>query len=233
VLKVHQSNYRIVGFTAAVDVDALATLGPPVVVDLGSGLLDAATPWLAGGPPAWLTSEPAVRQTLEAGAALVTFSGDKLLGGPQAGVIAGRTDLVEACAAHPLARALRPGALVLSALQETALAYLRRDGDAIPFWRMATLSVDALRRRAEALVVSLSDTVGTVVETVAIAGGGSLPGLDIPSAGVAVDGDVTAALRAQDPPVIARTQDDRTLLDLRTVDPADDAIVAKAVAACT
>src|SRR5947199_1528474 len=168
VLKVHQSNYRIVGFTAAVAVPELATLGPPVVVDLGSGLLDAATPWLAGGPPAWLAGEPAVRQTLEAGAALVTFSGDKLLGGPQAGIIAGRADLVEACAAHPLARALRPGALVLAALQETALAYLRRDGGAIPFWRMATTSVEELRRRADAL------GAGTPVDTVAVAGAASV-----------------------------------------------------------
>ena len=227
VLKVHQSNYRIVGFTAAVAVGALAALGPPVVVDLGSGLLDAATPWLPDGPPSWLANEPAARQTLEAGAALVTFSGDKLLGGPQAGIIAGRADLVDACAKHPMARALRPGALVLSSLQETALAYLRRDGDAIPFWRMATVSVDALRRRAEAL------GVGEPVETVAIAGAGSLPGLDIPSAGIAVDRDVTAELRAQDPPVIARARDNQTLLDLRTVDPADDAVVAKAVTACT
>ena len=227
VLKVHQSNYRIVGFTAAVDVRELTGLDVPVVVDLGSGLLDAATPWLLGGPPSWLAHEPAVRQTLEAGAAVVTFSGDKLLGGPQAGVVAGRADLVEACAAHPLARALRPGALVLSALQETALAYLRRDGDAIPFWRMATLPVDRLRRRAEGL------GVGAVVDTVAIAGGGSLPGLDIPSAGVALDGDVTAKLRAHDPPVIARAQEDRTLLDLRTVDPADDPVVAKAIHECT
>jgi L-seryl-tRNA(Ser) seleniumtransferase len=202
-------------------------LGPPLVVDLGSGLLDAGTPWLADGPPAWLAGEPAARQTLDVGAALVTFSADKLLGGPQAGIIAGRADLVEACAGHPLARALRPGALVLSALQETALAYLRRDGDAVPFWRMAAAPVQTLRRRAEAL------GAGRPVDTVAIAGAGSLPGLDIPSAGIAVDGDVTAALRANDPPVIARTRDGRTLLDLRTVEPADDAIVAKAVAACT
>jgi L-seryl-tRNA(Ser) seleniumtransferase len=202
------------------------TLGPPVVVDLGSGLLDASTPWLASGPPPWLAGEPAVRQTLDAGAALVTFSGDKLLGGPQAGVIAGRADLVEACAAHPLARALRPGALVLAALQETALAYLRRDGDAIAFWRMATTPVEQLRRRADAI------GVGQTADTIALAGAGSLPGLDIPSAGIAVDGDITAALRAHDPPVIARTRDHRTLLDLRTVDPADDAVVAKAVTAC-
>jgi len=153
----------------------------------------------------------------------VTFSGDKLLGGPQAGVIAGRADLVDACAKHPMARALRPGALVLSSLQETALAYLRRDGDAIPFWRMATAPVEALRRRAEAL------GVGEPVETVAIAGAGSLPGLDIPSAGIAVDGDVTAELRAQDPPVIARVEEDRLVLDLRTVAPAQDAVVIAAL----
>jgi L-seryl-tRNA(Ser) seleniumtransferase len=125
-----------------------------------------------------------------------------------------------------LARALRPGALVLNSLQETALAYLRRDGEAIPFWRMATTAVTDLRRRAEGL------GVGEVVDTVAIAGAGSLPGLDIPSAGVAVDGDVTEALRAHDPPVIARTRDGRTLVDLRTVDPADDAVVAKAITSC-
>src|SRR5207248_11440536 len=134
---------------------------------------------------------------------------------------------VEACAAHPRARALRPGALVLSALQDAALAYLRRDGDAIPFWRMATRPADDLRSRAEAL------GVGEVVDTMAIAGAGSLPGLDIPSAGIAVDGDVTAALRAHDPPVVARTRDGCTLLDLRTVDPADDPVVAKAVTQCT
>src|SRR5207302_5509901 len=141
----------------------------------------------------------------EAGAALVTFSGDKLLGGPQAGVIAGRADLVEACARHPLARALRPGALVLAALQETSLAYLRRDGDAIPFWRMATAPVEDLRRRAAAL------GVGEAVDTAAVAGAGALSGLDIPSAGVAVDGDHTAALRAGDPPVVAGVADGRTV----------------------
>ena len=157
----------------------------------------------------------------------MTFSGDKLLGGPQAGVIAGRSDLVDACAAHPLARALRPGALVLAALQQTALAYLRRDGRAIPFWRMAATPLDELRRRAEAL------GAGAPVETVAVAGAGSLPGLELPSAGVAVDGDHCAALRAHDPPVIARVHEGRTLLDLRTVDPADDAVVAKAILTCT
>ncbi len=223
VLKVHQSNYRIVGFTEAVEVGALTGMGVPVVADIGSGLLDAATPWLDGGPPSWLAGEPAARQTLAAGAAVVTFSGDKLLGGPQAGIIAGRADLVAACARHPLSRALRPGGLVLAALQETALAYLRRDGMAIPFWRMAATPVAELWRRAEGL------GVGRACHTVAVAGGGSVPGHDVPSAGVAVAGDHAAALRANDPPIVARVRDGETVLDLRTVDPADDPVLAKAL----
>jgi L-seryl-tRNA(Ser) seleniumtransferase len=223
VLKVHQSNYRMVGFTEEVGVAALASLGPPVVADIGSGLLDATTPWLAGGPPAWLAGEPAARQTLAAGAGLVTFSGDKLMGGPQAGIIAGRRELVAACSRHPLNRALRPGGLVLGALQETALAYLRRDGDAIPFWRMAAAPLDGLRARAEAI------GVGKVVDTVAVAGGGSVPGQDVPSVGVALDGDHAAALRAGDPPVVARVHEGMTVCDLRTVDPADDPVLAAAL----
>ena len=233
ILKVHQSNYRIVGFTESVGVRVLAELGVPVVVDVGSGLLDAATPWLADGPPGWLAEEPAVRQTLADGAALVTFSGDKLLGGPQAGVIAGRADLVERCARQPLARALRPGGLVLAALQQTALAYLRRDGDAIPFWRMAALPLAGLRARAEALAgggPSAGAAAVEVVECESVPGGGSVPGLVIPSAGLAVGGDHAAALRANDPPVIARVHEGRTVLDLRTVHPTDDAVVAKALA---
>jgi L-seryl-tRNA(Ser) seleniumtransferase len=224
ILKVHQSNYRITGFTEEAPVERVATLGPPVVADLGSGLLDAACPWLPEGPPAWLRDEPAVRQTLAAGAALVVFSGDKLLGGPQAGVLAGRADLVDACARHPLYRALRPGGLVLAALQQVALAYLSRDRDALPFWRMATVDVDELRRRAVAL------GAGDVIECASVTGGGTVPGVEIPSAGVALAGDVTEALRATVPkPIIARVEDDRTVLDLRTVEPTDDDIVANAV----
>ncbi|MGH9157095.1 MAG: L-seryl-tRNA(Sec) selenium transferase [Acidimicrobiales bacterium] len=224
LLKIHQSNFRIVGFTEAASVVDLADLGVPVVADIGSGLLDAATPWLAGPPPGWLSGEPAARQTLAQGAALVTFSGDKLLGGPQAGVIAGDPSLVARCASHPLARAVRPGGLVLGALQEIALAYLRRDGDAIPFWRMAVAPVAALAARAESL------GVGRVVDCLSVPGGGSTPGVTIESAGVSVDGDHTAALRAFDPPIVARVDDGRTVADLRTVDPADDAIVARALA---
>jgi L-seryl-tRNA(Ser) seleniumtransferase len=226
ILKVHTSNYRIVGFTESASVNELAALGPPVVVDLGSGLLDEGTPWLSGPPPAWLRGEPAVKQTLAAGAALVTFSGDKLLGGPQAGVIAGRADLVDRCARHPMARALRAGGLVLGALQATALAYLRNDAAAIPLWRMATIPVTDLRARAAAIAAD------AIVECASIAGAGSLPGLELPSAGLAIDGDHTAALRAHDQPVIARVHAGRTILDLRTVDPADDPEVAKAFVHC-
>ena len=226
LLKVHRSNYRITGFTEDASVTDVASIGPPVVVDLGSGLLDSACPWLASGPPAWLRDEPAVRQTLASGAALVVFSGDKLLGGPQAGVLAGRADLVDVCARHPLYRALRPGGLVLGALEQVALAYLERDGQRLPFWRMATLPVDDVRQRAQAI------GAGTVVDCASVTGGGTLPGVEIPSAGVALDGDVTASLRAARPkPVVGRVDDNRTILDLRTVDPIDDELLRRAIAA--
>ncbi len=222
LLKVHPSNYRITGFTEEADVADLAKIGPPVVSDLGSGLLDERCPWL-GQRPDWLAGEPGARQTLAEGAALVTFSGDKLMGGPQAGIICGRADLIAACAAHPLMRAFRPGSLVLDALQSVALAYLRRDGDAIPFWRMASTPIEELAERAEAL------RVGRPARTSALAGAGSLPGQEIPSAGIELDGDFAAALRAHDPPVIARVNEQTTVIDLRTVDPADDDDVAAAV----
>ena len=221
-LRVHQSNYRIVGFTEAPSVGELAGLGGPLVVDIGSGLLDEACQWLAGGPPAWLRGEPAARQTLAAGADLVTFSGDKLLGGPQAGIIAGSAELVQRCARHPLARAFRAGGLVLAALQSLALTYLHRRGEEIPFWAMATVPVAELRARAEAL------GVGEVCSLAATTGGGTLPGVEIPSAGISLPGDRAAALRAGEVPVVARVAGQRTYLDLRTVDPADDAAVAAA-----
>jgi L-seryl-tRNA(Ser) seleniumtransferase len=227
VLKVHRSNYRIEGFTEEVTVAELAGLEPPLVVDLGSGLLDAACPWLDAGPPSWLRDEPAVRQTLAAGADLVVFSGDKLLGGPQAGIIAGRADLVRACAAHPLARALRPGGLVLSALQDVALAYLDRTAGDLPFWSMATVPDAALRERADAVVAAAG--VGRTLGCSSLPGGGTLPGVEIPSAGVAVPGDRVDDLRHHHPAVLARVVGDETVLDLRTVNPADDPIVVDAL----
>jgi L-seryl-tRNA(Ser) seleniumtransferase len=236
LLQVHQSNYRIVGFTEAVGTAALAEVGPPVVVDLGSGLLDASCPWLPGGPPSWLVGEPAVRQTLSAGAAVVVFSGDKLLGGPQAGVLVGSAELIERCARHPLARALRPGGLVLAALQDVVLAYLRRDAGRLPFWRMATTSVEDLRARADRVVAALGSTgpehnptTVDVVDCASVTGGGTLPGVEIPSVGVRVRGDVRASLRGGEPAVIARTTDGHTLCDLRTVDPTDDQVLIDAL----
>ncbi len=230
ILKVHPSNYRVDGFVEETTVEQLATLGAPVVADLGSGLVDAACPWWPGPhPPAWLASEPAARQTIEAGAAVVTFSGDKLFGGPQAGISAGRADLVARCARHPLARALRPGGLVLAALQELALAYLRRDVAAtVPFWRMAATPVDVLRSRAEA-IASASGATAAAMD--ALPGAGSAPGTTIPSYGVVLAGDHLARLRAHPTPVIARTRDGSTFVDLRAVEPDDDAEIVAAISA--
>ncbi len=225
ILQVHQSNYKISGFTEMPTTAQLAELDVPLVADIGSGLLDAACPWLPDGPPRWLADEPAARQTLEDGASLVVFSGDKLLGGPQAGIIAGGAELVARCGRHPLARALRPGGLVLGALQRTALAYLARDGQAIPFWRMATTPVDELRARAEAL------GVGRVIETASVPGGGTLPTVEIPSVGVAVAGDRRAELRGAPVPIVARVEEDATICDLRTVDPTDDILLGQALEA--
>jgi L-seryl-tRNA(Ser) seleniumtransferase len=230
VLKVHPSNYRVEGFVEDTPVSQLATLDVPVVADIGSGLLDANVPWMHGPPPAWLAGEPASVQTLADGADLITFSGDKLLGGPQAGIIAGSAELVERCARHPLARALRCGGLVLAALQDVALSYLNRTVTTdIAFWRMVDQSTDDLRSRAQ-LIVAKAGT-GAVVQTEALPGAGSAPGVSMPSIGISLAGDVLAPLRAQDPPVIARTRDGRTVLDLRSVDPADDGVVIAALSA--
>jgi L-seryl-tRNA(Ser) seleniumtransferase len=217
LLKVHASNYRIEGFASSVAVAELA------------GLLDAACPWLPAGPPDWLRSEPAARQSLEAGAALVTFSGDKLLGGPQAGILAGRAELVAACARHPLYRVVRPGTLVLAALQEVALAYLERSAHRLPFWDMATTPVEELHERAEKVAAGLEGV--SPVACSSVAGGGALPGIEIPSWGVRLPGDHAAALRRCAPrPVIAVVRRDETVVDLRTVAAADDPTVTAALA---
>jgi L-seryl-tRNA(Ser) seleniumtransferase len=230
VLKVHASNYRMVGFTEAVRVEELARLGVPVMVDAGSGLLDEQTPWLATRP-AWLRDEPGIRQALAAGAALVTFSGDKLLGGPQAGIIVGRAELVATVARHPLARAMRAGKLTLAALQAVALAYLRGDGAAIPLWRMAATPVTELRVRAERIAAAVPGA--KVLDTEAVAGGGSLPGLTIPSVGVGLemtDADAESA-RLRNEAIVARIADGLVVCDLRTVDPADDDVLVAALLA--
>jgi L-seryl-tRNA(Ser) seleniumtransferase len=228
VLKVHASNYRMIGFVESTPIAALASLGPPVMADAGSGLLDATTPWLPRRP-SWLRDEPGIRQAIDDGASVVTFSGDKLLGGPQAGVIVGRGELVVKIAAHPLARAMRADKLTLAALQSVASTYLSGDATTIPLWRVATLPLDGITARAEAIAARVP--AAKVVDTEAVAGGGSLPGLTIPSAGVALETDTPDAalahLRAHD--IVARVVDDAVVCDLRTVNPADDARLAEAL----
>ncbi len=235
VMKVHPSNFSIEGFTESVPVGELAGCGVPVVADIGSGLLDSSCPWLQGhvSPvPAWLSGEPAARQSLADGAALVTFSGDKLLGGPQCGIIAGRQDLVELCAAHPLMRALRPSAHTMMWLQTTLLSYCNRTAcDDIPFWGMVARPVDELRARAERVVAGAG--CGVAAPMASLAGAGSAPNSSLASFGVVVPGDVRDALRDNDVPVIARTADGDTHLDMRTVHPDDDDVVVSALRALT
>ena len=216
ILKVHSSNYKMTGFVESVSVEALKSLGLPVVFDIGSGLLDENAPWLGRTRPSWLKDEPGARQTLEAGADLVTFSGDKLMGGPQAGIIAGNKSLVETCARHPLYRALRPGNLVLEAMGATLFAYLDNRAGELPLWKMAKASVEELKRRAELI------NVGRPTPLSATIGGGSLPGQVIDSFGIAINGDLTQSLRKLDTPIIARMEGPDTVIDLRTVDPSDD-----------
>ncbi|MCU1400186.1 MAG: selA [Acidimicrobiales bacterium] len=229
-MKVHPSNFRVEGFVESTSVAELAALDVPVVADIGSGLIDANCPWLSGPPPAWLAGEPGARQNLEAGAALVTFSGDKLFGGPQAGIIAGHRDLVERCARHPLARALRPGGMVLAALQATAMSYLDRTVTRdVAFWRMVATPVDVLRQRAAELCAST--TGATLEKSTAMPGAGSAPGATMPSVAVVIDGDHLAHFRDRAVPIIGRVRDGRTLLDLRSVHPDDDVLLGAALAA--
>ncbi|HQV57249.1 MAG TPA: L-seryl-tRNA(Sec) selenium transferase [Ilumatobacteraceae bacterium] len=230
VLKVHPSNYRVTGFTETTSTAQLATLDVPLIVDIGSGLIDETCPWLPGPPPAWLDGEPGARQTIAEGADVITFSGDKLFGGPQAGIIAGRAQIVTACMQHPLARALRPGGHILAAVEAVAMSYLRRSVTVdLPFWQMASATLDDVWQRAAAIAPTWARVVGSE----AVAGAGSVPGLNIASAAIELPGDHLAALRSRPLPIIARVRDAATVLDLRSVLPTDDAEVAVALAALT
>ncbi len=233
VLRVHPSNFRMEGFIEAPDTAALASLtrqhGAILVDDLGSGaLLDTAAYGLA--------HEPMPQERLAAGVDLVTFSGDKLLGGPQAGLIVGRAELVNRLRKDPLARAVRPDKVTLAALAATLGLY--RAGSAateIPVWRMIATSPEAIRRRADALAAQLAGAHVRVTALEAAIGGGSLPGDILPSFGIALDVPAPdrflAGLRSGEPSVIGRVADGAVLLDLRTVDDRDDARLVRAVAA--
>jgi L-seryl-tRNA(Ser) seleniumtransferase len=221
LLRVHQSNFRVVGFTERPGLDRLAAvakrLGVPLVDDLGSGAFLE------------LEGEPAVPGSLRAGADLVCFSGDKLFGGPQAGIVAGRADLVERLRRHPLQRALRADKLTLAALEGTLSIYLDPASAVdIPVLRMLREPADAVRRRAERLAGAVS---GELEETVARVGGGALPLTELPSFACAVEEELAAALLAGDPPVIAVVRDGRTLLDCRTLTDAEADEAAGCVAA--
>jgi len=203
ILKVHPSNFRVEGFTSAVEVDELAALGAPVVADVGSGLL---------APDPLLPAEPDARTALRAGAAVVTCSGDKLLGGPQAGLLLGRAEVVEQLRRHPLARALRVDKTTLAALEAT----LR--GPLTPTWAALRADPVRLRERAAALAGAVG---GEVVTSDGAVGGGGAPGLTLPGWAVALPAAYAERLRGGDPCVVGRVEHDRCLLDLRCV-PADD-----------
>jgi L-seryl-tRNA(Ser) seleniumtransferase len=218
VLRVHQSNFRMVGFTERPPLRDLSRLaerrGLVLVDDLGSGAL---TP---------LGDEPTARESLEAGAHLVTFSGDKLLGGPQAGIVVGRADVVERLRRHPLHRALRSDKLTLAALEGTLAAF--RSGD-VPVLRMLGEPAEEVRARAERLA-ALSG--GEVEATVARVGGGALPLAEIESYACALPESLAGPLREADPPVIGIVRDGRLLLDCRTLTEAEVDEAARAIAGC-
>jgi L-seryl-tRNA(Ser) seleniumtransferase len=221
LLRVHQSNFRLVGFTERPPLEELAEIARrarlPLVDDLGSGALSP------------LGDEPTPAESLRAGADLVCFSGDKLLGGPQAGIVVGRAELVEELRRHPLQRALRADKLTLAALEGTlTLALTAETREDIPVLRMLHEPVATVRARAARLAELVG---GTVEDTIARVGGGALPLTELPSAACAVEEALAERLRLGEPPVIALVRDGRTLLDCRTL--TDDEVdeVAAAVSA--
>ena len=222
LLRVHQSNFRVVGFTEQPRLAELVRVGRahglPVVDDLGSGVLVE------------LEDEPSARDALAAGADLVCFSGDKLLGGPQAGIIVGRGELVERLRRHPLQRALRADKLTLAALEATLALYLEPESAArrIPVLRMLVEPVEAVEARAERLSAIVG---GEVEQTVGRVGGGALPLAELPSFACAVEEELAEPLRRGEPPVVALVRDGRCLLDCRTIADSEVDEVASAVTA--
>src|SRR6185503_8536027 len=216
LLKVHPSNFVVRGFTSAVPVRALAALPAPVVVDIGSGLL---------APDPLLPQEPSAAAVLRDGARLVTASGDKLLGGPQAGLLLGDAVLVERLRRHPLARAVRVDKLTLAALEAT----LR--GPQTPVWQALSADPERLRARVERLCGRLDGVDAGAVPSTAVVGGGGAPEVELPSWALSLPAAYAAPLRLGAPPVVGRVERGRLLLDLRCVPAELDKLVADAILA--
>jgi L-seryl-tRNA(Ser) seleniumtransferase len=238
ILRVHPSNFTIEGFTERPTLAELVALGRrfdvPVAEDLGSG-------WLGWHDrerlPAWLRREPIVAESIDSGADVVCFSGDKLLGGPQAGIIAGRETLIDQIRRHPLMRALRVDKLTYLALEATLEQHAIGDVANVPVMRMLSLTLEEIGSRAEALVAALvaHGWSASVVDGSSTVGGGSAPGARIPTRLVELQrsdltaGQIEQRLRTSDPPVIGRIQDDRVVLDLRTVAPNEDELIVRSL----
>ena len=234
LLRVHRSNFEITGFTQQASTDELVALarrrGIPLMEDLGSGaLFDLRSVGIGG--------EPGVLDSLRGGVDIVTYSGDKLLGGPQAGLISGGSELIARMRSNSLFRALRVDKLIYAALEATLLAYVRRDHDAIPTLRMMRLTKEAIGKRAETLAarVAAPKLRIEIVDGESILGGGAAPSSSLPTRllaltceGLSAD-ELAARLRSSDPPIIARVEEGRVLLDLRTVFPEQDTAVAAAL----
>ncbi|SDP54338.1 L-seryl-tRNA(Sec) selenium transferase [Pedococcus dokdonensis] len=214
ILKVHPSNFRVEGFTSTVGVAELATLGHPVVHDIGSGLLR---------PHRLVPDEPDAAQALADGAAVVTCSGDKLLGGPQAGLVLGTADTVARLRRHPLARAVRADKTTLAALEATVR------GPRAPVWDALEADPDTLRARCAAIVAELPDGLATVVPSDGVVGGGGAPGQLLPGWAVALAEPYAVGLRQLDRPVLARVEKGRCLVDLRCIPVEADPLVAQAI----
>jgi L-seryl-tRNA(Ser) seleniumtransferase len=238
ILRVHPSNFRIEGFTERPALADLVTLGRrlgvPVAEDLGSGLLDSRPSHPLAG------SEPSVRARIAAGVDVCSFSGDKMLGGPQAGIVVGRAPLVDQLRHHPLMRALRVDKMTYAALEATLVEYATdRSSTTVPVQHMLAMSPDSIRSRADSLAARVRTKerrlTAEVVAGTSAAGGGSAPGVELPTWLVSIShGDlschaIAARLRASHPPVVARIESDRVLLDLRTVPPDLDADLTEAL----
>ena len=238
LLRVHRSNFEITGFTEQPQLDELVSLARrrslPLMEDLGSGaLLDLRSLGISG--------EPGVLDSLRAGVDVVTYSGDKLLGGPQSGLISGRAGLVARMRSNSLFRALRVDKLTYAALEATLLAYVKRDHDAVPVLRMMRLSKDEIGRRAAMIVKNIESSQREslsleVIDGESVVGGGAAPSAVLSTRLIAVThaqlttDKLNARLRANHPPIIARVEEGRVLLDLRTVFPEQDANLAASIA---